>query len=84
MSNPQYHQNNQSTGQIAINSLAKLLTDNHIDIRGFCIQLKDSWELFNDDVLLTIISNKNKQENHVLFLNLVKNLISVIIIKKRS
>jgi predicted TIM-barrel fold metal-dependent hydrolase len=77
MSNPQYHQNNQSTGQIAINSLAKLIIDNHIDIRGFCIQLKDSWELFNDDVLLTIISNKNKQENHVLFLNLVKDLISV-------
>ncbi|GAG22884.1 unnamed protein product, partial [marine sediment metagenome] len=67
----------ESTFQTMINSLAKLIIDNHIDIKKFCLQFKDTWAVFNDDVLLTIVSNKNKQERNILLMNLIEDQISI-------
>jgi hypothetical protein len=51
--------------------------ENKIDIKKSCLQFKDTWADFNDDVLLTILSNKNKQERNMLLMNLVKDQISI-------
>ncbi|MHA2392084.1 MAG: amidohydrolase family protein [Promethearchaeota archaeon] len=77
ISNPLFNQNKVSTHQTILDSLAKLITDNHIDIKKFCLQFKESWGAFNDDVLLTVVSNKSKQENNILVMDLVKDLISI-------
>jgi hypothetical protein len=77
VSNPSFAQNKESTYETALNSLAKLIVDNVIDIKKFCLQFKDSWENFNDDVLLTILSNRSKQERNILLMNLIKDQISV-------
>ncbi|MFW9774024.1 MAG: hypothetical protein ACFFEO_17865, partial [Candidatus Thorarchaeota archaeon] len=77
ISNPSFNQNKISTHQTILDSLAKLITDNHIDIKKFCMQFKESWGTFNDDVLLTVVSNRSKQENNILVMDLVKDLISI-------
>ncbi|MFW9879300.1 MAG: amidohydrolase family protein [Candidatus Thorarchaeota archaeon] len=77
ISNPLFKRNNESTYKIAINTLAKTLVDNKIDIKKFCIQFKDSWATFTDDVLLTIISNTKKQERNILLMDLIKDQISI-------
>ena len=77
VSNPSYDNNKASTYDLSLKALAKLLIDNRIDIKRFCLQFKDSWENFNDDVLLTTTSNSNKEEINLLFMNLVKDKISL-------
>lgn len=77
ISNPLYNQNKRSTYEISIMALAKLIVENKFDIKKFCIQFKDSWDTFNEDILLTFISNKDKQERDLLLMNLVKEQISL-------
>jgi predicted TIM-barrel fold metal-dependent hydrolase len=75
--NPLFKQNKESTHETIISTVAKLIVENKIDIKKSCLQFKDTWADFNDDVLLTIISNKNKQERNMLLMNLVKDQISI-------
>jgi len=77
VSNPSYHQNKESTYNMSIMALARLIVENKFDIKKFCIQFKDSWEVFSEDVLLSTISNKSKQERNILLMNLVKDQVSV-------
>ena len=77
VSNPSFQQNNMSTYDISIRALAKLIVDNKIDIKKFCLQFKDSWNTLSEDILMTTISNSKKQEMNLLFMNLVRDKISL-------
>ncbi|MFX1570616.1 MAG: amidohydrolase family protein [Promethearchaeota archaeon] len=77
LSNPSFKENKISTYEMSLKALAKLIIDNKIDIKKFCIQFKDSWDIFNDDVLLNIISTSTKQERDLLLMNIVKDQISL-------
>jgi len=77
ISNPSFNQNNVSTSETAINTLAQLIVENKIDIKKYCLQFKDTWASFNDDILLTTISSKTRQERTMLLMNLVKDLVSI-------
>ena len=77
ISNPSFNQNKVNTSETAINTIAQLIVGNLIDIKKFCLQFKDTWASFNDDILLTTISNKSKQERTILLMNLLKNLVSI-------
>ena len=58
-------------------TIAQLIVENKIDIKKYCLQFKDTWASFNDDILLTTIWSKSKQERTILLMNLVKNLVSI-------
>ena len=77
ISNPLYNQNKVSTYDISIAALAKLLVENKLDIKQFCIQFKDSWDSFNENILLNTISNNTKQEKKILLMNFIKDQISL-------
>jgi predicted TIM-barrel fold metal-dependent hydrolase len=77
ISNPFFRQNKENTYETAISTIAQLIVENKIDIKKSCLQFKDTWATFNDDILLTIISSKSKQERHILLMNLVKNFVSI-------
>jgi predicted TIM-barrel fold metal-dependent hydrolase len=77
ISNPVFHQDKTSTYETLIMALAKLIVENKVDIKRFCIQFKDSWDTFNDDILLTTLSNNTKQERNLLLMNLVKDRIAL-------
>ena len=77
VSNPSFNQNKVSTFETSINTLAKLIVENKFDIKKFCLQFKDSWDTFNDEVLLNLISNTNKQEKNILLMNLVQDQLSI-------
>ncbi|MHA2127818.1 MAG: amidohydrolase family protein [Promethearchaeota archaeon] len=77
ISNPSFHQNKESTYDVSIDTIAKLITENKIDLKKLCIQFKETWEYFTEDVLLTISSNKSKQEKNILLMNLIKDLVFV-------
>ncbi len=78
ISNPAFKQNNISTYDNAIDALAHLIVENKVDIKKFCLQFKDSWDYFNNDILLNMVSNNKKEEINVLFTNLVKDQISLL------
>ena len=69
--------NKESSFATAITTLAKTIVDNKIDIKKFCLQFKETWAEFTDDVLLTIISNSKKQERNILLMNLIKDQITI-------
>jgi predicted TIM-barrel fold metal-dependent hydrolase len=77
VSNPLFHQNKISTYDVSIMALARLIVENKFDIKRFCIQFKDSWNTFSEDVLLTTISKNTKQERNLLLMNLVKDQIAL-------
>ncbi|MHA1283201.1 MAG: amidohydrolase family protein [Promethearchaeota archaeon] len=78
ISNPNYAQNKISSYDLAINGLAKLLSDNKVDIKKFCLQFKGNYYSLTNNLLLTLISNSNKEEIDVLFMDLVKDRVSLI------
>ncbi len=77
VSNPFFSQNAEKTYETAINTIAQLIVENKIDIKKSCLQFKDTWATFNEDILLTIASKKSKQERRILLMNLVKNFLSI-------
>jgi len=64
--------------EMAINSLARLLIDNKIDIKKICLQFDHSCENLNDSVLLTINSIQKKIDINLLLIDLIKDKISLI------
>jgi len=64
--------------EIAIKALAKLITENKIDIKRFCIQFKETWNEFNDDVLLYTLKRATKEEVPIILTKLVKDRITLI------
>jgi predicted TIM-barrel fold metal-dependent hydrolase len=77
ISNPQFNQNKMSTYETSIMALARLIVENKFDIKKFCIQFKDTWDTLSEDILLTMLSNKTKQERNLLLINLVKDQIAL-------
>jgi len=77
ISNPTFHQNQVSTYDTSLMALAKLITENKVDVKRFCLQFKDSWNDFNDNVLLETVSPSSKKETKMLFMNLIKDQISI-------
>jgi len=64
--------------EIAIKALAKLITENKIDIKRFCVQFKETWNEFNDDVLLYTLKRATKEEVLIILTKLVKDRITLI------
>jgi hypothetical protein len=64
--------------EIAIKVLAKLIVENKIDIKRFCIQFKKTWTEFNDDVLLNTIKRTTNEEVLIMFTKLIKDRIALI------
>ena len=77
VSNPLYNQNKSSTYDTSIMTIAKLIVDNKIDIKKFCLQFFDNWNGFNEDILLTTISTSKKQELVILFMDIIKDQLSL-------
>ena len=73
VSNPSFKQDKKSAYDIAIEALAKLITDNKMDIKRFCLQFNESWETFSDDLLITAIKTNTKEEINVYLKNLLKD-----------
>ena len=67
-----------STYELSVNAIAKLITENKIDIKKFCLQFENSWEKFNDNVLLTVESTSKKEEINLLLMDLIKDKISFL------
>ena len=63
--------------EIAIKALAKLIIDNKIDITRFCFQFKETWNEFNDDVLLYTLKRATNEEVLVILTKLVKDRITL-------
>ncbi|MHA2287584.1 MAG: amidohydrolase family protein [Promethearchaeota archaeon] len=63
--------------EIAIKSLAKLIVDNKLDIKRFCIQFKTTWDEFNDDVLLHTIKRANNEDVLIMLTKLIKDKITL-------
>jgi hypothetical protein len=73
VSSPTSNQNNNSAYKITIETLAKLIIENRIDIKKFCVQFQEGWEKFNEDVLLNTIKSSTKEEIPLYIKNLVKD-----------
>jgi predicted TIM-barrel fold metal-dependent hydrolase len=69
---------NTNSFEIAIRVLAKLIVENKIDIKRFCIQFKENWNEFNDDVLLNTLKRTTKEEILIMFTKIVKDRIALI------
>jgi len=79
ISNLNFRQNNTKANDMTILALAKLINENKIDIKRFCVQFNEQWHVFNeDDILITITSKSNDQDIDLLFVNLVKDQISLV------
>ena len=70
--------NTQNSYELAIKALAKLIVENKIDIDRFCIQFKDTWNEFNDDVLLFTLKRATKEHVPMILTKLVKDRITLI------
>jgi len=68
---------NPTSYEIAIKALAKLIVENKVDIKRFCIQFKDNWENFNDDILLNAFTPTTKEEVPIMLTQLVKDQIAL-------
>ncbi|MFX0008409.1 MAG: amidohydrolase family protein [Candidatus Hermodarchaeota archaeon] len=77
VSNPQFKQNKVSAYDTSVMALARLIVDNKIDIKKLCIQFKDTWDFFSENVLLNIQSNNTKEEKDILLMSLVKDQIAL-------
>lgn len=78
ISNLSFPQNKTSALNIAITSLAKLIGENRIDVKKLCLQLKDSWDQSEPDLLLTTASTNSKEEITLLITNIIKNKITLL------
>ena len=75
ISNPS--NSNPTSYEIAIKALAKLIVENKVDIKRFCIQFKDTWDNFNDDILLNAFTPTTKEEVQIMLTQLVKDQIAL-------
>jgi len=57
--------------------LEKLIVENKYDIKRFCIQFKDNWDNFNDDILLNAFTPTTKEEVPIMLTQLVKDQIAL-------
>jgi len=67
-----------SAFETIITALAKLISNNKIDVKKFCLQFKGTWDKFNEDVLLTTLKTNTKEEIQLILANLVKDQISLL------
>jgi len=67
-----------NTYEIAVKALAKLITENIIDITRFCIQFKDSWNQFTDDVLLNTVKRTTKDKHLLILTKIVKHHVTLL------
>lgn len=71
VSNPNFQQNQISAYDTAIEAIAKLISSAKIDIKSFCIQFKENWNRFNNDIFFTTIKKSTKEEIPLYFTNIV-------------
>jgi predicted TIM-barrel fold metal-dependent hydrolase len=69
---------NKNSSEFVLNSIAKLLTTNVIDIKNFCIQFKESWDQFDENILLTVLNLKTKEEIPIILTDLIKDRITLV------
>jgi len=69
--------NTHTSNELAILGLAKLIINNRIDIKSFCLQFKESWDHFDDDVVINSINTNSKEKISILLTDLVKDKISL-------
>ncbi|MFX0059245.1 MAG: hypothetical protein ACFE8J_13185, partial [Candidatus Heimdallarchaeota archaeon] len=69
---------NKNAFETTIMAIAKLITDNKIDIKKYCLQFKGNWDKFNDDVLLTALKTNTKEEIQLILANIVKEQIFLL------
>ena len=69
---------NVNSYEMTLRVLAKLIAENKIDIKSFCIQFKETWDNFNDDILLNAVKSTTKEEIPFILTDLVKNQLSLI------
>ncbi|MFX1238624.1 MAG: amidohydrolase family protein, partial [Promethearchaeota archaeon] len=67
-----------STRNMAIMALAKLITDDKIDIRKICVQFDKSWNDISRDIMLTVSSIAKGQNIDLLLMDLIKDSISLL------
>ena len=63
--------------ELGVNVLAKLIVENKMDIKKFCIQFKTKWDDFNN-VLIEAVKSNTKEEILLTFMELVKDQISIL------
>ncbi len=63
--------------ELGIKVLAKLIIDNKMDIKKFCIQFKTNWDSFNN-VLIDAVKPNTKEEILLTYMELVKDQISIL------
>ena len=78
ISNPFYPQNKISSYDIAIEAIAKLIVDNRIDIKNFCLQFRDTWGRFDSGIFLSMVKSSTKEEINLFLTELVKNQITLL------
>ena len=76
VSSPSTH--NKNSFEFVLNSIAKLLTMNVIDIKNFCIQFKESWNHFDENILLNVLNLKTKEEIPLILTDLIKDKITLV------
>ncbi len=64
--------------QLAIFGLAKLISDNKIDVKKFVMQFSQEWERIKEDLLLSVVSTNTNQETNLAFLNLIKDKVMIL------
>ena len=79
VSNPNIEQNKTSAYDTAIDAISKLITEGKIDIKSFCMQFKEDWNQFNDDVFMTLIKKSTNEEIPLYFTNILEdNSVSLL------
>ena len=63
--------------ELGIKVLAKMIVENKIDIKKFCIQFKSNWDSFNKNILIDAVKLNTKEEILLTFMELVKDQISI-------
>ncbi|MFX1286882.1 MAG: amidohydrolase family protein [Promethearchaeota archaeon] len=69
---------NNNSYEMTLRILAKLITENKIDIKSFCLQFKETWDKFNDNILLNAVKSTTKEEIPFILTDLVKNHLSLV------
>jgi len=62
---------------LGIKGLAKLINENKMDIKKFCVQFKTNWNDFNN-ILIDAVKPNTKEEILLTFMELVKDQISIL------
>ncbi|TXT60078.1 MAG: Amidohydrolase [Promethearchaeota archaeon] len=78
ISNPHYSTDQQSSYEMAISALAKLIADNKIDIKRFLFEFENDWDTLSDNVLISAIKKSTKEEVPLYLVEMIENHVSLL------